>query len=149
MIFFVIFIYIFHIYIFDGSFYFYEIHRLYKTQKRLSNSQHKQTMAVLGRLVRTARTWRTVASPKTLIPSPPRSRGLPRCLYHRTLLYLFTSIIIITLFIFFFFFFFSKIHSILFKFFHSLWRNCNCYEFSELIVNVIALNVWFASIFYF
>ncbi|KAL4628278.1 hypothetical protein ACB092_05G225600 [Castanea dentata] len=40
-------------------------------------------MAVLGRLVRTAHTWRTVASPKTLIPSPPRSRGLPRRLYHR------------------------------------------------------------------
>ena len=61
-------------------------------------------MAVLGRLVRTARTWRTVASPKTLIPSPPRSRDLPRRLYHRTLLYLFTSIIIITLFIFISFF---------------------------------------------
>ncbi|KAM3749225.1 hypothetical protein ACB098_05G167100 [Castanea mollissima] len=40
-------------------------------------------MAVLGRLVRTAHTWRTVASPTTLIPSPPRSRGLPRPLYHR------------------------------------------------------------------
>ena len=98
-----IYIYIFSIYIFDGSFYLYEIHRLYKTQN--SEETHKQTMAVLGRLVRTARTWRTVASPKTLIPSPPRSRGLPRRLYHRTLLYLFTSIIIITLFIFFFFFF--------------------------------------------
>ena len=74
-----------------------------------TGNTHKQTMAVLGRLVRTARTWRTVASPKTLIPSPPRSRDLPRRLYHRTLLSLFTSIIIITLFIFFsLLFFFSK-----------------------------------------
>lgn len=92
-------------------------------------------MAVLGRLVRTASTWRTVASPKTLIPSPPRSRDLPRRLYHRTLLYLFTSIIIITLFIFLF-----------------LFQNSFNYIFNSLNlfgVIVIALNVWFVSIFFF
>ncbi|XP_062160602.1 uncharacterized protein LOC133867854 isoform X1 [Alnus glutinosa] len=42
-------------------------------------------MAVLGRLVRAATAWRTVPSPKALIPTPPRprSRDLPRRLYHR------------------------------------------------------------------
>lgn len=139
MIFFLSYLFIFSTYIFDGSFSFQEIHRLYKTQKRDSQTvnthKHKQTMAVLGRLVRAARTWRTVASPKTLIPSPPRSRDLPRRLYHRTLLYLFTSIIIITLFIFLF-----------------LFQNSFNYIFNSLNlfgVIVIALNVWFVSIFFF
>ncbi|GLT72662.1 hypothetical protein SLA2020_445720 [Shorea laevis] len=42
-------------------------------------------MAVLGRLVRASRAWRTIPSPKALILTPPRpcSRDLPRRLYHR------------------------------------------------------------------